>query len=134
VHCGGGYNHRIGLYDGILIKENHIIAAGSISKAYAQAVQLVHGAVFIQVEVETLDELEEALACGAKMILLDNMTLEQMREAVKINHGRAKLEASGGVSLETVRGIAETGVDRISIGSLTKDVRAIDLSLRHVEA
>jgi nicotinate-nucleotide pyrophosphorylase (carboxylating) len=134
VHCGGGYNHRIGLYDGILIKENHIIAAGGISKAYAQAKHLVHGEVFIQVEVETLDELEEALGCGAKMILLDNMTLDQMREAVAINKGRAKLEASGGVSLETVRGIAETGVDRISIGGLTKDVRAIDLSLRHVEA
>jgi nicotinate-nucleotide pyrophosphorylase (carboxylating) len=134
VHCGGGYNHRIGLYDGILIKENHIIAAGGISKAYTQAANLVHGAVFIQVEVETLAELEEALACGAKMILLDNMTLDQMREAVAINKGRAKLEASGGVSLESVRGIAETGVDRISIGSLTKDVRAIDLSLRHVEA
>jgi len=94
----------------------------------------VHGNVFIQVEVETLEELEEALACGATMILLDNMSLDQMREAVAINKGRAKLEASGGVSLETVRGIAETGVDRISIGSLTKDVRAIDLSLRHVEA
>ena len=134
VHCGGGYNHRIGLYDGILIKENHIIAAGGISQAYAQAQALVHGNVFIQVEVETLDELEEALACGATMILLDNMTLDQMREAVTINKGRAKLEASGGVSLESVRGIAETGVDRISIGSLTKDVRAIDLSLRHVEA
>lgn len=134
VHCGGGYNHRIGLYDGILIKENHIIAAGSISKAYKQATKLVHGAVFIQVEVETLAELEEALACGAQMILLDNMSLDQMAEAVKINKGRAKLEASGGVKLETVRSIAETGVDRISIGSLTKDVRAIDLSLRHVEA
>jgi nicotinate-nucleotide pyrophosphorylase (carboxylating) len=133
VHCGGGYNHRIGLYDGILIKENHIIAAGGIRKAYEQAKQLVHGDVFIQVEVETLDELEEALTCGAKMILLDNMNLDQMREAVAINKGRAKLEASGGVSLETVRGIAETGVDRISIGGLTKDVRAIDLSLRHIE-
>jgi nicotinate-nucleotide pyrophosphorylase (carboxylating) len=134
VHCGGGYNHRIGLYDGILIKENHIIAAGGIKAAYAQARNLVHGDVFIQVEVETLAELEEALTCGAKMILLDNMSLEQMREAVAINKGRAKLEASGGVRLETVRSIAETGVDRISIGSLTKDVRAIDLSLRHVEA
>ena len=133
VHCGGGYNHRIGLYDGILIKENHIIAAGGIRAAYAKAKQLAHSGVFIQVEVETLTELEEALSCGAKMILLDNMDLEQMREAVKINAGRAKLEASGGVTLETVRSIAETGVDRISIGGLTKDVRAIDLSLRHVE-
>ncbi len=133
VHCGGGYNHRIGLYDGILIKENHIIAAGGIRAAYAQAQKLAHGGVFIQVEVETLAELEEALACGAKMLLLDNMSLDQMREAVKINAGRAKLEASGGVRLDTVRGIADTGVDRISIGGLTKDVRAIDLSLRHVE-
>lgn len=133
VHCGGGYNHRIGLYDGILIKENHIIAAGGIRAAFAQAQQLAHGNVFIQVEVETLAELEEALECGAQMILLDNMSLDQMREAVALTRGRAKLEASGGVTLETVRGIAETGVDRISIGSLTKDVRAIDLSLRHVE-
>ena len=134
VHCGGGYNHRIGLYDGILIKENHIIAAGGITQAYRQAKELVHGTVFIQVEVETLAELDEALTCGATMILLDNMNLDQMREAVAINKGRAKLEASGGVTLESVRGIAETGVDRISIGGLTKDVRAIDLSLRHVEA
>lgn len=134
VHCGGGYNHRIGLYDGILIKENHIIAAGGIKAAYEQAKKLVHGEVFIQVEVETLGELEEALKCGVKMILLDNMSLDQMREAVAINKGRAKLEASGGVQLETARGVAETGVDRISIGGLTKDVRAIDLSLRHVEA
>lgn len=133
VHCGGGYNHRIGLYDGILIKENHIIAAGGIRAALARAAQLAHGNVFIQVEVETLAELEEALEFGAQMILLDNMNLDQMREAVRVNAGRAKLEASGGVTLQTVRSIAETGVDRISIGSLTKDVRAIDLSLRHVE-
>ncbi len=133
VHCGGGYNHRIGLYDGILIKENHIIAAGGIRKALEQARQLVHGHVFIQVEVETLAELEEALTCGASMILLDNMNLDEMREAVRINAGRAKLEASGGVKLDTVRSIAETGVDRVSIGGLTKDIRAIDLSLRHVE-
>jgi nicotinate-nucleotide pyrophosphorylase (carboxylating) len=133
VFCGGGVNHRIGLYDGILIKENHIIAAGGIRQAYAQAQTLAHGNVFIQVEVETLAELEEALACGAQLILLDNMSLEQMREAVAVNAGRAKLEASGGVRLDTVRSIAETGVNRISIGSLTKDIRAIDLSLRHVE-
>lgn len=133
VLCGGGRNHRIGLYDGILIKENHIIAAGSIRAAYEQARALATRDVFIEVEVETFAELEEALACGATMILLDNMDLDQMREAVRVNAGRAKLEASGGVRLDTVRVIAETGVDRISIGSLTKDLRAIDLSLRHVE-
>jgi nicotinate-nucleotide pyrophosphorylase (carboxylating) len=133
VHCGGGVNHRFGLYDGILIKENHIIAAGGVQAALEQASHLVHGKIFVQIEVETLDELKEALKCGATMILLDNMSLEQMREAVSITKGRAKLEASGGVTLETVRSIAETGVDRISIGGLTKDVRAIDLSLRHVE-
>jgi nicotinate-nucleotide pyrophosphorylase (carboxylating) len=133
VRCGGGSNHRLGLYDGILIKENHIIAAGGIPQALAQAQQLASGDIFIQIEVETLEQLAEALDCGAAMILLDNMDLEQMREAVAINAGRAEIEASGGVRLETVRAIAETGVDRISIGGLTKDVRAIDLSLRHTE-
>lgn len=133
VTCGGGTNHRLGLYDGILIKENHIIAAGSITAAFEKAKHLATGKIFIQVEVETLDELAEALDAGAKMILLDNMDLEQMRHAVQANAGRAELEASGGVRLETVRAIAETGVDRISIGTLTKDVRAIDLSLRHSE-
>jgi len=133
VKTGGGFNHRCGLYDGILIKENHIIAAGGIRPALTQARQIAHGKVFIQIEVENHAELEEALECGAPMVLLDNMDLEQMREAVIINAGRAELEASGGVNLERVRAIAETGVHRISIGSLTKDVRAIDLSLRHVE-
>ena len=133
VRTGGGHNHRLGLYDGILIKENHILAAGGIRPARAQARQLAHGSVFIQTEVETLEQLLEALDCGAKMILLDNMTLAQMREAVAINAGRAELEASGGINLERVRAIAETGVHRISIGGLTKDVRAVDLSLRHVE-
>ena len=133
VRAGGGTNHRLGLYDGILIKENHILAAGGIAQALARARELAHTAVFIQVEVETLAQLEEALSCGAEMILLDNMDLERMREAVTITHGRASLEASGGVDITRVRAIAETGVDRISIGSLTKDVRAIDLSLRHVE-
>lgn len=133
VRCGGGSNHRLGLYDGILIKENHIIAAGGISPAVAQARQLAGGNIFIQVEVETLDQLREALDCGTRMILLDNMDLAQMHEAVTINAGRAELEASGGVRIETVRAIAETGVDRISVGALTKDVRAIDLSLRHTE-
>jgi nicotinate-nucleotide pyrophosphorylase (carboxylating) len=133
VSVGGGCNHRIGLYDGILIKENHIIAVGGISAALTAARAIAPSNVFIQVEVEDLAQLQEALAAGAAMILLDNMSLEQMREAVGITAGRAELEASGGVNLERVRAIAETGVDRISIGSLTKDVRAIDLSLRHVE-
>ena len=133
VSCGGGANHRLGLYDGILIKENHIIAAGGVTAALAQARGLGRSDVFIQIEVENLAQLTEALDVGVKMILLDNMDLAQMREAVKINGRRALLEASGGVRLETVRAIAETGVDRISIGSLTKDIRAIDLSLRHVE-
>lgn len=133
VRCGGGSNHRLGLYDGILIKENHIIAAGGVTPALHQAQALANGNVFIQIEVETLEQLAEALDAGATMILLDNMDLDQMRQAVGLTAGRAALEASGGVRLETVRAIAETGVDRISIGSLTKDVRAIDLSLRHVE-
>jgi len=133
VHVGGGTNHRLGLYDGILIKENHIIAAGGIRQALARAQALGAAHAFIQVEVETLDELAEALEAGAQMILLDNMTLEQMKEAVWINAGRAELEVSGGVELERVRAIAETGVDRISVGKLTKDVRAVDLSLRLLE-
>ncbi len=133
VRCGGGTNHRLGLYDGILIKENHIMAAGGVAPALAQAGKLAPAGVFIQIEVENLGQLEEALAAGATMILLDNMNLAQMRQAVAQAAGRAVLEASGGVDLSKVRAIAETGVDRISIGSLTKDVRAIDLSLRHVE-
>lgn len=133
VRCGGGSNHRLGLYDGILIKENHIIAAGGISAAFAKARALAHPGVFIQVEVETLAQLSEAIDCGARMILLDNMDLQQMRDAVAINAGRAELEASGGIRLQTVRAIAETGIDRISIGGLTKDLRAVDLSLRHTE-
>lgn len=133
VATGGGVNHRIGLYDGILIKENHILAAGGIERVVSQAREIAPSNVFIEVEVERLDQLSEALAAGAAMILLDNMDLDTMREAVRITAGRAELEASGGVNLERVRAIAETGVDRISIGSLTKDVRALDLSLRHVE-
>jgi nicotinate-nucleotide pyrophosphorylase (carboxylating) len=134
VRCGGGTNHRLGLYDGILIKENHIMAAGSVTAALTQARALGRSDVFIQIEVESLEQLAEALDAGAKMILLDNMSLQQMHQAVGLTAGRAQLEASGGVNLETVRAIAETGVDRISIGSLTKDVRAVDLSLRHVES
>ncbi|MEO6021747.1 MAG: carboxylating nicotinate-nucleotide diphosphorylase [Burkholderiales bacterium] len=128
VRIGGGTNHRIGLYDGVLIKENHIMAAGGVVTALKQAQQ--HAGVPIQIEVETLQQLNEALAAGAKMILLDNFDLGRMRDAVAINAGRAKLEASGGVNLNTVHAIAETGVDRISVGALTKDVKAIDLSMR----
>jgi nicotinate-nucleotide pyrophosphorylase (carboxylating) len=130
----GGTNHRLGLYDGILIKENHIIAAGSVTGALNQAQKIAPAGVFIQIEVETLEQLAEALDAGATLILLDNMDLHQMRQAVGLTAGRAALEASGGVHLESVRAIAETGIDRISIGSLTKDVRAIDLSLRHSES
>jgi nicotinate-nucleotide pyrophosphorylase (carboxylating) len=119
VRCGGGTNHRLGLYDGILIKENHIIAAGGIPQAMDRARTLANGSVFIQIEVETLEQLAEALDCGAKLILLDNMDLHQMRQAVGLTAGRAELEASGGIRLDTVRAIAETGVDRISIGCLT---------------
>jgi nicotinate-nucleotide pyrophosphorylase (carboxylating) len=134
VTVGGGCNHRVGLYDGVLIKENHIIAAGGITAALERARLIAPSNVFIQIEVENLDELREALDAGAKMVLLDNMTIPEMREAVAISGNRAELEASGGVSLDRVRAIAETGVHRISIGCLTKDVRAIDLSLRHIEA
>ena len=134
VHVGGGHNHRIGLFDGILIKENHIIAAGGIRPALQAAFALVqHQApadTIIEIEVETLEQLEEALAGGAKLILLDNMSNAQLCEAVKLTHGRAELEASGGVNYQSVRAIAETGVDRISIGSLTKDIQALDLSMR----
>lgn len=130
VRIGGGANQRIGLFDGILIKENHIIAAGGIPAVLQQAYALAPEGVSIQIEVETLAELEEALQAGAKLILLDNFSLERMRDAVTRTQKRAQLEASGGVSLETVRAIAETGVDRISIGSLTKDIKAIDLSMR----
>ena len=132
VLCGGGVNHRLGLYDGILIKENHIMAAGGVGEALKRAQAIGRRDVFIEIEVETLVQLEQALAAGARMILLDNMNLAMMTEAVRVNQGRAKLEASGGVNLDTVRAIAETGVDSISVGALTKDVKAIDLSLRHV--
>lgn len=129
VRVGGGENQRLALYDGILIKENHIAAAGGIAQAMHAAFALDAG-VPIQIEVENLDELEQALAAGATSILLDNFSLDMMREAVKLSAGRALLEASGGINMDTVRAIAETGVDRISIGSLTKDVRAADYSLR----
>jgi nicotinate-nucleotide pyrophosphorylase (carboxylating) len=132
VRIGGGVNHRLGLYDGVLIKENHIAAAGGVTRALEHARRVAPSGVWIQIEVETREQLEEALRAGATMILLDNMSADEMREAVRITRGRAELEASGGITLENVRAVAETGVDRISIGSLTKDVNAIDLSMRFV--
>ncbi|MHB1620271.1 MAG: carboxylating nicotinate-nucleotide diphosphorylase [Sulfuricella sp.] len=130
VRCGGGENQRVGLYDGILIKENHIMAAGGIREALAQAANIAHPGVSIQIEVESLEELEQALKAGAKLVLLDNFGLETLRAAVKLAGSRTELEASGGITLETVRDVAETGVHRISVGSLTKDIKALDLSLR----
>lgn len=136
VRAGGGGNHRLALWDAILIKENHIHAAGGIAQAMAAAKQVAEQAKerckFIQIEVESIDELNQALTAGATMILIDNFSLDMMREAAQINAGRAILEASGNVTLETIRGIAETGVDRISVGALTKDVKALDLSMRFV--
>ncbi len=129
VACGGCHNHRVGLYDGVLIKENHIIAAGSIAAAVAHARTAAHG-VPIEVEVETLAEVEEALAAKADILLLDNMGVATLREAVALVGGRARLEASGGINLENIRAIAATGVDFISIGALTKDLVAVDLSMR----
>jgi nicotinate-nucleotide pyrophosphorylase (carboxylating) len=129
VHCGGCKNHRMGLYDGILIKENHIMAAGSITAA-VKAGRQQPGNPPVEVEVENLEQLQEALDAGADIVLLDNFSIEMLSEAVRINNGRAKLEASGGITLDNVRRIAETGVDYISIGSLTKDVSAVDLSMR----
>jgi nicotinate-nucleotide pyrophosphorylase (carboxylating) len=130
VKTGGGHNQRIGLFDGILIKENHIMAAGGIHVVLAEARRIASQGMSIQVEVETLQQLSEALDAGAQLILLDNFDLDAMRAAVQFSAGRAELEASGGVNLNTVRAIAETGVDRISIGALTKDIQAIDLSMR----
>lgn len=132
VRVGGGANQRLALYDGILIKENHIAAAGGVGEALDAAFALKAG-VTVQIEVETLAQLETALARGAQSVLLDNFTLDMMREAVRIAGGHAVLEVSGGVNLDTVRAIAETGVDRISIGALTKDVRATDYSMRIVD-
>jgi nicotinate-nucleotide pyrophosphorylase (carboxylating) len=133
VHVGGGTNHRIGLYDGILVKENHIHACGGVGQAVREALRQAASAdVMLQVEVENLGELREALDAGARLILIDNFDLAAMRQAVKLAGDRAELEASGGVNLSNVRAIAETGVHRISIGSLTKDVDALDLSMRFV--
>ena len=130
VGVGGGVNHRIGLYDAVLIKENHIAAAGGVAAVLNKVRETAVQARFVEIEVETLAQLDEALACGATMVLLDNMDLTTLHEAVRRNAGRAILEISGGVNLQTVRALAETGVDRISIGSLTKDVQAIDFSMR----
>lgn len=131
VKTGGGLNHRIGLYDGILIKENHIAAAGGVPEVLAHAFA-INPDIPIQIEVETIEQLEQAIASGARLILLDNFTTERMAHAVTVTAGRAALEASGGITLKNVREIAETGVDRISIGTLTKDIKAIDLSMRFV--
>ena len=137
VRTGGGTNHRIGLYDAVLIKENHIAAAGGVVPVLQAAAQLIkEGAAqptFVEIEVETLAQLGEALSAGAAMVLLDNMDLPTLREAVRLNAGRAILEISGGATLESVRALAETGVDRISIGALTKDVKATDFSMRFKE-
>lgn len=130
VTCGGCHNHRIGLYDGVLIKENHIAAAGSIVDAVNQARHHAPGNIPVEVEVEDLEEVREALVAGADILLLDNMLPVTLREAVELTHGQARLEASGGITLENIREIAETGVDYISIGELTKHLRAIDLSMR----
>lgn len=130
VQTGGGVNHRIGLYDAVLIKENHIAAAGGVAAVLKRVQDTAPQARFVEIEVETLDQLDEALACGATMILLDNMEVSTLTDAVRRNAGRAILEISGGVNLQTVRTLAETGVDRISIGALTKDVKAVDFSMR----
>ncbi len=132
VTDGGGANHRMGLYDMVMIKENHIRAAGSIRQA-VRAAGVMARDLPLEVEVENLDQLEEALDAGVKRVLLDNFSLEQLRRAVHLTAGRAKLESSGNVSLETVRDVADTGVDYISIGALTKHVEAIDLSMRFID-
>ncbi|MEI7457169.1 MAG: carboxylating nicotinate-nucleotide diphosphorylase [Nitrosomonadales bacterium] len=130
VTVGGGHNQRAGLFDGILIKENHIAAAGSIKAVMEAAFKLAKPGISVQIEVENMMQLDEALDAGAKLILLDNFDLEALRFAVEHTDGRAELEASGGITLSGLREIAETGVDRISIGALTKDIEALDLSMR----
>ncbi|MCE9665452.1 carboxylating nicotinate-nucleotide diphosphorylase [Halomonas sp. M5N1S17] len=132
VTCGGGHNHRIGLYDAFLIKENHIAACGGIEAA-VKAARRIASDLPVEVEVESFEELDQALAAGADIVMLDNFSLDDMREAVKRNAGRATLEASGNVDETTLRAIADTGVDCISSGALTKDIKAIDLSMRIVD-
>ena len=133
VRMGGGHNQRMGLYDGILIKENHIAAAGGIKAVLEMAFRIAPDKTSVQIEVENMVELEEALSSGAKLILLDNFDIDMLAAAVKHTAGRAELEASGGITLPGIRKVAETGVDRISIGALTKDVEALDLSMRIVK-
>lgn len=137
VACGGGTNHRIGLYDGILIKENHIFAAGGIAAALRKAQTIAPAGVFIQIEVESISQLQQAMAAGARMILLDNFKIDQLIEAATLarqSGSEIVLEASGNITLDNVRQVAETGIDRISIGSLTKNVQAIDLSMRFIKS
>ncbi|MGF1779348.1 carboxylating nicotinate-nucleotide diphosphorylase [Vibrio nomapromontoriensis] len=129
VACGGGFNHRIGVFDAYLIKENHIIACGGITKAITTAKQLNPGKP-VEVETESLEELNQAIEAGADIIMLDNFTTDMMREAVKINGGRAALENSGNITMDTIKEFAETGVDYISVGALTKHLKAMDLSMR----
>ena len=130
VACGGGHNHRMGLYDAVLIKENHVAAAGSIKAALERASAIAGSDIDIEIEVENLDQLMEALAAGAKHVLLDNFALEDTVTAVQMNRRRALLEASGGITLENVKDVAKTGVDYISVGELTKNVIAVDFSMR----
>ncbi|MBS1269088.1 MAG: Nicotinate-nucleotide pyrophosphorylase [carboxylating] [Gammaproteobacteria bacterium] len=130
VRCGGGYNHRQGLFDGILIKENHLRSGESIADAVARAKNAAPPGVPLTIEVENLDQLKQALDAGAPRVLLDNYSIESLKQAVSINRQRAELEASGGITLDNVRAIAETGVDTISVGAITKDLEAVDLSLR----
>lgn len=130
VRVGGGLNHRMGLYDGILIKENHIASGGGVTATLKRAQAIAKRAQFVMIEVETLDQFAEALAAGATFVLLDNMPPEQIVRAVEMNQGRAQLEVSGGVNLQTVQALAKTGIDRISVGALTKHINAIDLSMR----
>ncbi len=128
VRCGGGCNHRIGLFDAILIKENHILTAGSIAAAVARGRAVAD--VPLEVEVENLDEFQQALQAQPDRVMLDNFSLDDLRQAVQLNQGQVELEASGNVTLETIRAVAETGVDFISVGALTKHIQAVDLSMR----
>lgn len=132
VTCGGCHNHRIGLYDGILIKENHIAATGSIAEAVTKAREIAPKDIAVEVEVENLDEVRQALEAGADILLLDNMSPALLRQAVSLNQGRALLEASGGITLETISKIADTGVNFVSIGEITKELHAVDLSMRFI--
>ena len=134
VCCGGGTNHRLGLYDGILVKENHIRAAGSVTEAVTAALAHSNDASLIEVEVENVSELSQALTAGAQRLLLDNFSLAQLRRAVQINAGQAQLEASGNVTAKTIREIALTGVDFVSSGTMTKNIHAVDLSLQFDES